>query len=217
MKRYYALMADIAGKRCVVVGGGKVAERKTATLLEAEGLVSLISPTVTERLRSWAEQGKLEWHERMYRDEDTAGAWLVFAATDNASVNRRVAEEARLSGIWANVADAPDEGGFVVPATFRRGPLQLAVTASGASPHLALEVRRKLEETIGEDYAVLALFLERVRNMLKSSIQEEQTRKELMHRLVAEHASVWLLEGTVVERTEEWIKRMEEQPCAPLW
>ncbi len=217
MKPYYALMADIAGKLCVVVGGGKVAERKAASLLDAEGHVRLISPTATEQLQSWREQARLEWKRRVFQEGDTAGACLVIAASNEPSVNRQVAEEAKRQGIMVNVADEPREGSFIVPAAFRQGPIHIAVTASGASPHLAVEIRRKLQGIVGEDYAVLALFLERVRNMLKSRVQEESTRRELMRRLVVEHASIWLAEGTVAERTEEWINRMEDHPCAPLW
>ncbi|GIQ70199.1 precorrin-2 dehydrogenase [Xylanibacillus composti] len=217
MKRYYAMMADIAGKRCIVVGGGKVAERKTAALLDARGSVCVISPTVTSQLRFWHEQGVLEWRQRLYRAGDASKASLVFAASDDPDVNRQVAQEAEQHGIWANVANEPGEGSFVVPTGFRRGPLHIAVTASGASPHLAVEVRRKLEVTISEEYEVLALFLERMRNMLKSRVNDEQARKEFMRRLVVEQVSEWLAEGTVAERTEEWIKRMEEHPCAPLW
>src|SRR5688500_9325869 len=96
--------------QCVVVGGGAVAERKVAALLDCGGRVTVISPGLTERLQSWAGAGHLAHLCRQYQAGDLAGATLVFAATDDIEVNAAVAREATNAGVLVNVADDGDSG-----------------------------------------------------------------------------------------------------------
>ena len=147
----YPIFLDLAGRRCVVVGGGEVASRKARKLLQAGADVVMISPEVKNEL---AGRG-LEIHERPYRPGDLEGAYLAFTATDSREVNAAVAREARERGIPANVADRPSEGDFALPATLSRGRLQVAVSTGGASPALARRIRGELEGLFGPEWADL--------------------------------------------------------------
>ncbi|MDR7445991.1 MAG: NAD(P)-dependent oxidoreductase, partial [Armatimonadota bacterium] len=91
---YYPLFVDLAGRRCVVVGGGAMAESKVEALVECGAEVVVISPQVTEKIRRWVEEGRLRWEPRAYRLGDLEGAWLVVSAPDDRSLNRAVWEEA---------------------------------------------------------------------------------------------------------------------------
>ncbi len=153
-------MLNLEGRLVLVVGGGRVARRKIGTLLEAGALVRLVSPRVDPELADLARKGLVEWLSRDYDSIDLEGCWLVIAATDDRAVNRRVGEEAGRAGVWANVADRPEAGGFTVPAHFRQGELVIAVSTGGASPLLAAEIKddlaRKFDSTWAEYCDLLA-------------------------------------------------------------
>ena len=145
----YPIFLDLSGRRCVVVGGGEVANRKARKLLQARAEVVVISPEIGPELESVAS----EVHRRPYEDGDLAGAYLAFAATDAREANAAVAAEAKERGIPVNVADRPSEGDFALPSTLRRGRLQVAVSTGGASPTLARKIKGELEEAFGPEWA----------------------------------------------------------------
>ncbi|MCA1848752.1 MAG: bifunctional precorrin-2 dehydrogenase/sirohydrochlorin ferrochelatase [Actinobacteria bacterium] len=145
----YPIFLDLSGRRCVVVGGGEVANRKARKLLQARARVVVISPEVGAELESVA----VEVHRRPYGEGDLEGAYLAFAATDSREVNAAVAREAEERGIPVNVADRPSEGDFALPSTLRRGGLQVAVSTGGASPTLARKIKDELEEVFGPEWA----------------------------------------------------------------
>jgi precorrin-2 dehydrogenase / sirohydrochlorin ferrochelatase len=133
----------------VVVGGGEVASRKVANLLQAGAEVVVISPEVLPELAGM----DMEVLHRPYECGDLSGANLAFTATDSREVNAAVAREAKERGVPINVADRPSEGDFSVPSTLRRGGLQVAVSTGGASPTLARRIRSELEEAFGPEWA----------------------------------------------------------------
>ena len=145
----YPIFLDLSDRRCVVVGGGEVANRKARKLLQARARVAVVSPEIEAELESVAA----EVHRRPYREGDLEGAYLAFAATDSREVNAAVAREANERGVPVNVADRPSEGDFALPSTLRRGRLQVAVSTGGASPTLARRIRDKLEEVFGPEWA----------------------------------------------------------------
>lgn len=150
---------DLSGRRCVVVGGGAVADRKARKLLQARAEVVVISPEISPALESMA----VEVCRRRYEAGDLEGAFLAFTATSSREVNAAVSVEAKERNIPINVADKPSEGDFALPSTLRRGKLQVAVSTGGASPTLAQRIRRELEEIFGYEWAGLVEELDRNR------------------------------------------------------
>jgi siroheme synthase-like protein len=155
----YPIFLDLSGRRCVVVGGGGVANRKARKLLQARARVVVISPEIGAELESVA----VEVHRRPYREGDLEGAYLAFAATNAREVNAAVAREAKERGVPVNVADSPSEGDFALPSTLRRGRLQVAISTGGASPTLARRIRGELEEAFGPEWAGIVEELDRAR------------------------------------------------------
>ncbi|RMD74355.1 MAG: precorrin-3B C(17)-methyltransferase [Chloroflexi bacterium] len=134
----------------VVIGGGAVGERKVRGLLAAGFPVRLISPVATAQLAEWAATGRIVWKRRTYQSGDLAGARLVFAATNDRAVNARIAAAAIAAGVLCNVADAPDEGDFHMPAIHRRGGLTIAVSSHGIAPARAIAIRDSIAAWLGD-------------------------------------------------------------------
>jgi siroheme synthase-like protein len=142
---YPITLTHIQGAPAVVVGGGRVAERKVRGLLAAGAAVRVVSPQATEPLRALAEAGRISWDARPYQAGDLdERPRLVFAATDQRDVNAQVARDAAAHGLLCNVADAPDEGSFHLPAVYRGAGVVLAVSTAGESPARAARVRDAL-------------------------------------------------------------------------
>jgi len=164
---FYPLFLKMAGRACVVIGGGAVAERKVEGLLQVEASVTVISPTLSDRLEAWKTEGRIRHLRRDYGPGDLAGYQLAFVATDDGEVNATVAREGRERGVWVNAADDPAHCDFILPSVVRRGELVVAVATGGASPALSRAVREELEAYFTPDYAVLAEIVGEVRRDLK--------------------------------------------------
>lgn len=163
---YYPLNLNIAGKRCLVIGGGNVAWRKVRSLLGCEANVTVISPEVVPEIALLAGRNQLVWEKRGYRSGDVAGAMLVFAATDNPDVQRQVGLDAADQGILLNSADDPERCDFQVPAQVRRGELLLTVSTGGGSPAISRVVRQRLEGLFGLEYGELIYLFAMIREKL---------------------------------------------------
>ena len=134
--------------RAVVIGGGRVGERKIHGLLAAGVDVTLISPRATRQLCAWAAAGRIHWVERAFQARDLEGADLVFAATDYRDTNAKVAQDAESLGILCNIADAPEEGTFHVPAVYRGSSVLVSVSTYGKDPAGAREIRDRIAKLL---------------------------------------------------------------------
>lgn len=167
-RRYFPVFLDLAGRSCLVVGGGAVAERKVGALLRAEARVTVVSPGLTRRLAGWRSAGRIRHLARPYRRGDLAGHALAFVTTGRAGVGARVAGEGRRLGVLVNAADDPARCDFILPSVLRRGALAVAVGTGGASPALARVVREELEAYLSRDYATLTAVVAAVRRELRA-------------------------------------------------
>lgn len=164
----YPVFLEVAGRPCVVVGGGAVAEGKVNGLLAAGAAVTVVSPALTDVLREAAREGRIVHRHRVYRDGDLAGFALAFVATGDGAVNAVVAAEGRRRGVWVNAADDPAHCDFILPSVLRRGTLAVAVSTGGASPALARVVREEIERHVGDDYTMLVDVAGDVRRALRA-------------------------------------------------
>ena len=191
----YPVCLDISDKLCVVVGGGRVAERKVLGLLAAGAQVLVISPELTDSLAGMAENSSIEWLARAYQQGDLAGAVLVFAATDSREVQEAVVLEATRGDLLVNVIDEPEKCTFQVPAVVRRGDLILAVSTGGRSPAVAAMVRRRLAEDFGEEYGLLLELISRIREHVLSDDRDCAARKILFQNVLHDDIVLWIKKG----------------------
>ena len=178
----YPIVLDLTGRPCLVVGGGTVALRKVAGLVEAGARVTVVSPSLTPALLRLASGAPLRWRPREYAAGDAAGFTLVMVATDDRAVNAAVAAECRERGIWANCADDPARCDFILPSVLRRGAVTVAVSTGGRSPTLARLLREDLDALLPREVAALTDVVASVRVALSEegvSLDAERWRQAL--------------------------------------
>jgi siroheme synthase-like protein len=154
----------VRGRRCLVVGGGRVAARKVAGLLACGAAVTVVAPEAHVAVAALVEGGHIQAIEdtpldiqlRPYRRGEAAGYALVIAATGDESVDDAVHRDAEDAGVWVNVADDASRCSVVLPAIFRDGDVTVAVTTGGASPALAGWLRDRTADALGPGLAELA-------------------------------------------------------------
>ena len=192
----YPLNLNLQGHPVLVVGGGRVAERKVQGLLEAGAdEVRVVSPELTPALQELAQAGRVRWQARPFCAEDTADALLVFAATDDPEAQQAVVQAARNAGALINVADAPEVCDFQVPAVLRQGEILLSIATSGVSPALAAALKRQLAREIGPEYAVLTRILAALRPLVVALPLSGAEKKMLFQKLLESDIVPWLRDG----------------------
>ncbi|MGE4292273.1 MAG: bifunctional precorrin-2 dehydrogenase/sirohydrochlorin ferrochelatase [Desulfovibrio sp.] len=166
--RSYPILLNLAEKHCLVVGAGQVGVRKIKGLLDAGagGVLVVDMAEPTPELAKLLSHPALRFEQRTFRDEDLDGRFLVFAATSNKAVNKRVGELCRKRGLLCNIADQPENCDFIVPATLQRGELMLTVSTGGHSPAFSRKIRKELETLFGCEYEQLLAIMGRVRPLL---------------------------------------------------
>jgi len=174
---YYPAFLNLKNKKAVVVGGGKVAERKILSLLKADSYVKVISPYLTKRLEKERLKGRLEHIPRQYRKGDLKSAFLVIAATDSGVINERVSKDAPC---LVNVVDTPHLCNFIVPSIVNRGLLTIAVSTSGVSPGLSRSIRKELEKLYGPEFADYLKSVKVIRAKALKLIQDKKKREEFL-------------------------------------
>ena len=183
INEFFPVFLNLKNKLCIVIGGGKVAERKVENLLTSQAKVKVISPEVTLKLKKLAEEGKIEWERRVYKKGDLDSAWLVIAATDNPEIQKEIFKEAEEKRIFCNVVDVPELCSFIVPSTIRRSLLTIAISTSGASPAVARRLRETLEEIIGEEYVLYVELMKDLRKQILNLNLSPEKKEEKLQKL----------------------------------
>ena len=203
---YFPIFIEIEKKKCLVVGGGKVALRKVETLLRYDAQVHVVSREICTEIRALLPPENIHEEELLPSPGDTnagellpecscgsewplpdyfTGAALVVAATGSREVNRRVAQFCRERRIPVNVADAPEECTFFFPAVVKKGDISIGVNTGGKSPTVSSQVRRDIEKAIPDYYEAIADQLGALREYVKSHVEREPDRRKILKQAAA--------------------------------
>ena len=151
----FPINLNLAGRRVLVVGGGRIALRKVEQLLPCGAAITVTAPQI---VGDFATLG-VTLVKREYVAGDLADFRLVITATGNLSVDQQIYDECEALGIWVNSADDPARCSFTLPAVHRQGSVMVAVSTGGASPALSSRLRREIAQLIGPEYADIAAAL----------------------------------------------------------
>jgi siroheme synthase-like protein len=164
----YPVNLVVAGRRCVVVGAGRIAARKIEAILAAGAVVEVIAIEAVDEVRAWADEGRLTLTERAFTPTDLDDAWLATTATGVPEVDRSVFEAGEARRVWVNSADDPANCSFTLTSVVRQGDLVVTIGTGGRSPALATWLRRRLGEELGPEYATLLDVLSEAREELRA-------------------------------------------------
>ncbi len=207
---FFPIFLDIKQKRCLVVGGGNIAERKAASLLKSGADLVLVSPDLTQNLTSWRDQAHITHHQRAFQESDLDGAHLVIAATNNPTVNRQIADLANEQKIPVNVVDQPERCSFILPSVIDRSPVVAAISTSGSSPVLARLIRSRMESMIPAGYGRLAELCNRFRQRVKDTFANPEERRLFWERTLESGVAERVFSGHDTEADELMERALSE-------
>ncbi|MGB6065957.1 MAG: bifunctional precorrin-2 dehydrogenase/sirohydrochlorin ferrochelatase [Desulfomonilaceae bacterium] len=184
----YPIMMSLAGKRVIVVGGGRVGRRKIMGLIESGASITVISPKLERELQDLAQQGQIEWLAEKFDKtllDRYPEAVLVFGTTDQREVNIAIHGACADKRIPCNIADVPDLCTFIVPAVITQGDLMIAVSTGGASPALARRIREDLEKHYGPEYGEMTRVLGELRKLVLQTGSSSDANKKIFRDIVS--------------------------------
>ena len=188
MSRLFPIFMKLEGKRCLVVGAGKVGEAKIGGLIDTGARVHVIALEASEAVQEWSKAGKITFELRAFEAGDLDGTFLAVMATASRSLNGSIFREAQRRGVLCNVVDDPEYCDFYYPAVVQRGDLQIAISTSGQSPSLAQKLRQQLERQFGPGYAQWVAELGETRRLVLASDLDQQRKLDLLHSLASPEA-----------------------------
>ncbi|NQX60913.1 bifunctional precorrin-2 dehydrogenase/sirohydrochlorin ferrochelatase [Paenibacillus qinlingensis] len=198
-------MMNLARRRCLIVGGGPIAERKLRSLLAAGAEVTLVSPAFTVGILEMAHQPNVivkrqSYDSGMWVSHDETSFALVIAATNDAQVNRQIAEDANAHRLLVNIVDQPDLSSFILPSVVRRGKLVITVSTGGASPSAARKIAKEIDKTYGDEYEIYLDFLSETRLFIQEHVKDKEARQGLFKDMLAWDLMPLIREG----KFEDW-------------
>jgi precorrin-2 dehydrogenase/sirohydrochlorin ferrochelatase len=179
---FFPMLVRLTGRKCLVVGAGKIAADKVAGLLIHGARVEVVSPRAVRRIQELERKGQIVWRHRQFSSRDLEGAFLVVAATNSSMINQAVFHACKARDVLCNAVDDPLHCDFFYPAVVRRGPLQIAISTNGQSPALAARLRRELEEQFGPEWSD---WVEHVGKLRREILDKRMPAKARRERLLA--------------------------------
>ena len=192
---YYPVNLDLRGKKCLVVGGGKVALQKVKGLLRGGAFPTVVAPRLEGELLKLGSQRKIHLIRDRFRAKYLKNQFLAIVATDDREANSEIAARCRRQNLLVNVVDQPADCTFTVPSVFRRGSLTIAIATNGASPALSKKIRKDLEKLYGREFGEFVGLLAGLRKEVLRKIPSQSLRKKLFEKVIASDALFLIRKG----------------------
>lgn len=209
--RYYPIFANLDGRHCLVVGAGGVGMRKTRSLVDSGASRVTVIDTCEPDADGLFELPQVEFHCREFRETDLDGVFLAIACTSNNEVNERIGELCATRNMLCNIADQPDMGSFIVPATVNRGDLTVAISTSGQSPAMAKRIRQELQESFGDEYGQVLALMGRIRPLMLA-LELETKENTAVFRALVNSGLLEALKCRDLDSTTEILKELLPHP-----
>ena len=211
----YPVFFNLSGKRCLVVGGGRVAVRKVIALLRSDAVVTVIAKECCRRMRGL--ERSITLYERPFtRDDVSHDFLLVIGATDNPEVNRTIFHLSGRMNIPCNIVDQPALCSFIVPAQVRRGDISVAISTNAVSPRLSRYLKKTVAAAVEPLHGELAAYLGKIRVRIRTELPRITLRSAFWEALFADDPVEHIREkgwNSFMEHTETLIavqvRRME--------
>ncbi|MCR4618889.1 MAG: bifunctional precorrin-2 dehydrogenase/sirohydrochlorin ferrochelatase [Lachnospiraceae bacterium] len=174
---YFPFCFELKGKRGVIIGGGRIALEKVNVLSQFDANLCVIAPEILPEI---SDNSSIKCIKREFIPKDANEADYCIAATDNRSLNEKIFEICRKKKVPINVVDNKDLCDFIFPSVIRRGDLVAGITSSGASPQVAVKLRKELERIIPENIEEILDYLNGIRGYVKEKITDQSLRHKVL-------------------------------------
>jgi precorrin-2 dehydrogenase/sirohydrochlorin ferrochelatase len=205
----FPVFLKLAGRKCLVIGGGVIAARKTGDLARSGADVTVMSPDISSEMRELVSAHNFRIIKKQYSNGDLSGYSLVIDATGDTEVGLQVAEEAGSHGILVNVVDNPELCDFFVPSVHRQGHLTLAASSNGVAPALLKKIRQRWEQEYGIEYRIFLHICDKIREELKKKYPDAAEKRQQIMRQIVEQDFLEQCnagdEKKVLEKIRTWI------------
>lgn len=184
---YFPIFTQIEGKRCLIIGGGKVAARKVRTLLQYGANIVVVAEKVCEEIKKiLPEENLLESRKKAFFEKEIHKAFLVIAATSNREENHYIAKLCHDGNVFVNVADSEEESSFIFPSIVRKGDISIGINSGTGSPTVSKQIRKQIEKAVPDYYADIAVFMGELREYVKANFKEESQRRYILKTAAAQ-------------------------------
>jgi len=218
------IFIKLDGRRCLVVGGGRVAARRVEQLLGAGARVTVAAPDISEPLDHLEADGRIEVIGEPFAASMLDGCWLVVAATNDIAVNRSVAIAAEAARIPCNVVDDPAHCSFIMPAIIDRDPITIAISSAGQAPVLARWIKSLIEETLPAGIASLASLAGRWRDRVRQALPDIDGRQRFWQQVFSGPVADLAFAGRQAESEQaldaalaRWLEDTNEPGVGQAW
>lgn len=184
MPCYFPVFLNLEGRRCLVIGGSRLAAEKAFSLRTCGARVTVVSETLVDELAEAALLGQVQWIRRDYQPGDLDGFFLAVAAPDDRSINGTIFREAEQRGVLFNALDDPPHCQFIFPSVHRQGDLVLAISTAGVAPALAVRLRQRFGAELGPEYDEFLRLAAEYRDDITGQLPEFPPRRDLWYRIV---------------------------------
>jgi siroheme synthase-like protein len=210
--KFMPISVSLQDRPCLVVGGGLVALRKVESLLDYDTAITVVAREAHEKLEYHAKRGRITLERREYRSPEAARYGLIISATDDATLNGRVHEDARGAGALVNVVDDPSHCDFIFPAVLRRDCLTAAISTDGKAPFMSGHLKLVLENIFPQHWGRLMRLAASFRNRVRGQWADEPAKRDACYAEFLEADWKTMLKESSDEEIEEELTRMLKTP-----
>jgi len=217
--KYFPIFLDAQYITAVVIGGGEVASRKIELLLKSTTNITIMSQDVCASVERLINLHQLTWLKHNYQAGHFSQVNLVIAATDDASINKAIAEESRSLNILTNVVDQPALCSYITPAIIDRSPMIIALSSSGSAPILIRMLREQIEKTLPQGYGKLADFSFKFREHVKARVKGLRNRRSFWENTLRGPIGQAVLDGKQQQAEQQLIASIKQEiapPCGEI-
>ena len=178
---YFPMFIQLKGRKCLVVGGGKVALRKIKVLKDFEAEVTVVAPDIIEQIRQIDDICRIF---RSFEEKDLKSVELVVAATDDKKENHRISQFCMEQNIPVNAIDQKEDCSFIFPSYIKEGEVVGAFSSSGQSPVITQYLKKEIRPALTKQLGQISESLGEIREVVKKLVWPEKRRKVLYKELL---------------------------------
>ena len=184
---YFPMFIELKDSPCLIVGGGKIAERKLHVLMDFEADITILAPEFTEeiiRISEDSEATNVKIIKNEYNNSYLDKMKLVIAATDDEKLTSVIATDCKERNIQVNAVDQIDDCTFIFPSYLKKGDVVAAFSSGGNSPVITQYLKQQNNDILTDNIGDIAAFLGAIRQLVKQKVDGESNRKKVYQELL---------------------------------